>query len=60
LPHRRVVFCRQRAYAHFPPLRRRPSDNAQGAQLALITCGGDFDLGYQASADNLEALAARP
>jgi hypothetical protein len=40
-------------------LRRVLSDNAQSAQLALITCGGDFDLSYRASADNLVAFAAR-
>ena len=40
-------------------LRRVLSDNAQSAQLALITCGGDFDLGYRASADNVVAFAAR-
>jgi sortase (surface protein transpeptidase) len=40
-------------------LRRVLSDNAQSAQLALITCGGDFDLSYRASADNVVALAAR-
>jgi sortase (surface protein transpeptidase) len=40
-------------------LRRVLSDDAQSAQLALITCGGDFDLSYRASADNVVALAAR-
>jgi Sortase domain len=40
-------------------LRQVLSDNAQGAQLALITCGGDFDLSYRASADNVVAFAAR-
>ena len=40
-------------------LRKVLSDNAQGAQLALITCGGDFDLGYRASADNIVAFAAQ-
>ena len=40
-------------------LRRVLSDNAEGAQLALITCGGDFDVSYRASADNVVAFAAR-
>lgn len=40
-------------------LRRVLSDNAGGAQLALITCGGDFDVSYRASADNVVAFAAR-
>ena len=40
-------------------LRRVLSDNAQGAQLALITCGGDLDISYRASADNVVAFAAR-
>ena len=40
-------------------LRRVLSDNDQSAQLALITCGGDFDPGYRASADNVVAFAAR-
>ena len=40
-------------------LRRVLSDNAQSAQLALITCGGDFDPSYRASADNVVAFAAR-
>jgi hypothetical protein len=40
-------------------LRRVLSDNAGGAQLALITCGGDFDPSYRASADNVVAFAAR-
>jgi Sortase domain len=40
-------------------LRRVLSDNAQSAQLALITCGGAFDLSYRASADNVVAFAAR-
>ncbi|MGV0746074.1 class F sortase [Mycolicibacterium sp. XJ870] len=40
-------------------LRRVLSDNAQGAQLALITCGGDFEASYRASADNIVAFAAR-
>lgn len=40
-------------------LRRLLSDNAQSAQLALITCGGDFDLSYRASADNVVAFAVR-
>jgi len=39
-------------------LRRVLSDNAQSAQLALITCGGDFDPSYRASADNVVAFAA--
>lgn len=40
-------------------LRRVLSDNAQSAQLALITCGGDFDTSHRASVDNVVALAAR-
>jgi hypothetical protein len=40
-------------------LRRVLSGNAGGAQLALITCGGDFDVSYRASADNVVAFAAR-
>ena len=40
-------------------LRRVLSENAHSAQLALITCGGDFDVSYRASADNVVALAAR-
>jgi hypothetical protein len=40
-------------------LRRVLSDNAESAQLALITCGGDFDPSYRASADNVVAFAAR-
>lgn len=40
-------------------LRRVLSDNAQTAQLALITCGGDFNPSYRASADNVVAFAAR-
>lgn len=40
-------------------LRRVLSDNAETAQLALITCGGDFDPSYRASADNVVAFAAR-
>jgi hypothetical protein len=35
------------------------SDNAQGAQLALISCGDDFDRSYRASADNVIAFAAQ-
>ena len=40
-------------------LRRVLSDNAQSAQLALITFGGEFDASYRASADNVVAFAAR-
>ena len=40
-------------------LRRVLSDNAESAQLALITCGGDFDPNYRASADNVVAFAVR-
>ena len=40
-------------------LRRVLSDNAHSAQLALITCGGGFDVSYRASADNVVAFAAR-
>ncbi|WP_328353031.1 class F sortase [Mycobacterium sp. NBC_00419] len=40
-------------------LRRVLSENADSAQLALITCGGDFDPSYRASADNVVAFAAR-
>jgi hypothetical protein len=40
-------------------LRKVLSDNAQGAQLALITCGGEFDRSYRASADNVVAFAAQ-
>ena len=40
-------------------LRRVLSDNAESAQLALITCGGDFNPSFRASADNVVAFAAR-
>ena len=40
-------------------LRRVLSENAESAQLALITCGGDFNPSYRASADNVVAFAAR-
>jgi hypothetical protein len=40
-------------------LRKVLSDNAHGAQLGLITCGGDLDLSYRASADNVVAFAAQ-
>ena len=39
-------------------LRRVLSDNSRYSQLALITCGGNFDVGYRASADNIIAFAA--
>jgi hypothetical protein len=39
-------------------LRRVLSNNAQSAQLALITCGGDFDSSHRASEDNIVAFAA--
>ncbi|MGV1089634.1 MAG: class F sortase, partial [Mycobacterium sp.] len=41
-------------------LRRVLSDHAQSAQLALITCGGDFNPSYRASADNVVAFASAP
>ena len=39
-------------------LRRVLSDNSRYSQLALITCGGDFNVGYRASADNIIAFAS--
>ncbi|OLP00134.1 hypothetical protein BVU76_22410 [Mycolicibacterium porcinum] len=38
-------------------LRRALSDNSQGSHLAMITCGGDFDVSYRASAENIIAFA---
>ena len=38
-------------------LRRVLSENAHGAQLALITCGGPFDIDFRASTDNIVAFA---
>jgi sortase (surface protein transpeptidase) len=34
------------------------SANAQNSQLALITCGGEFNREYRASADNIIAFAS--
>lgn len=40
-------------------LRRVLSEYAENAQLALITCGGDFNASYRASADNVVAFATQ-
>ena len=39
-------------------LQRVLQNNASGSQLALITCGGDFDAANHASVENIVAFAS--